>query len=405
MIVAALLSAAMVLSPPPRQLQVSSARGVHRIALRLEPGLGALVPLPPLARAVGGTIEVGGAPWLTWRTPVGRFRFLVGTPILDDGNGPRPLPAPSMARGDTLFVPLAFVAEVLADPARKGWTWNPSSATLAEGATVSPLVARPEPAQPQPVATTNTESAGSGLRRGHRVTIDPGHGGTDPGNPGMFFPDGLKEAHVTLAVSLLVREELQRQGVNVTMTRTTDTLINLGHRAPRYCRDDCDLFVSIHVNDLPKRGNYTAVRGFETYFQAEARTADAARVAAMENEAIRYEVPDAQEEAQGLAFILRDLQTNEFLREAGRAAELVQSALGEVHSGVDRGVKQANFAVLNTARRPAILVELGFATNREDARLMTTATGQRALARALAGAIVQYLKEFDRRSGTAVEGQ
>jgi N-acetylmuramoyl-L-alanine amidase len=399
-ITTALLTAALLWTPPPRQLQVSSDRGVQRIALRIEPMLGALVPVPPLMRAVGGSIE-SRAPWIVWRTPIGVFRFLPGAPLVDDGTELRPLPAPALTRGDTLFVPLAFVAEVLADPARKAWTWNPSNATLSAGATVSPLVARPEPARNAPV----TPPVGADrLRPGHRVTIDPGHGGTDPGNPGMFFPNGLKEAHVTLAVSLLVREELQQRGVNVTMTRTTDTLINLGHRAPRFCRDDCDLFVSIHVNDLPKRGNYTAVRGFETYFQAEARTADAARVAAMENEAIRYEVPDEQEEAQGLAFILRDLQSNEFLRESGRAAELVQAALGTVHSGVDRGVKQANFAVLNTARRPAILVELGFATNREDARLMTTATGQRALARALADAIVQYLREFDRRSGTAAPG-
>jgi N-acetylmuramoyl-L-alanine amidase len=400
MISAAVLTAALLIAPPPRQLQISSERGVQRIALRIEPGLGALVPLPPLVRAIGGTVA-SDPPWLTWRTNVGQFRFLAGTALVDDGNGVRPLPAPVLSRGDTLFIPLAFVAEVLADPVRKAWTWNASSATLAAGATVSPLVARPEPARVPATTASAGEAAGTGLRPGHRVTIDPGHGGTDPGNPGMFFPDGLKEAHVTLAVSLLVREELQRLGVNVTMTRITDTLINLGHRAPRFCRDDCDLFVSIHVNDLPKRGNYTAVRGFETYFQAEARTADAARVAAMENEAIRYEVPDVQEEAQGLAFILRDLQTNEFLRESGRAAELVQAALGEVHDGVDRGVKQANFAVLNTARRPAILVELGFATNREDARLMTTATGQRSLARAIAGAIVSYLREFDRRSGAA----
>src|SRR5690606_30044652 len=134
------------------------------------------------------------------------------------------------------------------------------------------------------------------------------------------FPDGLKEKHVTLAVSLLVREELTRAGVNVTMTRTTDTLINLGHRAPRYCRDDCDLFVSIHVNDLPARSGYRSVRGFETYFQGWARNADAARVAEMENEAIRFEVAEEVEEQRGLAFILRDLQTNEFLRESARAA-------------------------------------------------------------------------------------
>jgi N-acetylmuramoyl-L-alanine amidase len=395
MILAGVLAVALALGAPPDQLQVSTERGVQRIRLRVEPGLGALVPLPPLVRAVGGALEAT-PPWVTWRSPAGQFRFLAGAMLIDDGEGARPMPAPTLQRGDTLFVPLAFVAEVLADPARKAWTWNAASATLSEGATVSPLVARPEPASR---AGTTAPTAAGGLRPGHRVTVDAGHGGTDPGNPGMYFPEGLREKHVTLAVSLLVREELQRLGVNVTMTRTTDTLINLGHRAPRYCRDDCDLFVSIHVNDLPRRSGYTAVRGFETYFQAEARTADAARVAAMENEAIRYEVADEAEEARGLAFILRDLQTNEFLRESGRAAELVQTALGAVHGGPDRGVKQANFAVLNTARRPAILIELGFATNREDARLMTGATGQRALARAIAGAIVSYLREFDRRSG------
>ncbi len=399
MIAAAVLGAILTLAAPPEQLQVTTQRGVQRIALWIEPGMGALVPLPPLVRAVGGSSVVQGDR-VIWKTSFGEFTFLAGAPLVNTGGDvPRPLPASSLRRGDTLFVPLAFVAEVLADPARKAWTWNPSSATLEEGATLSPLVARPVPAGDQPVVRPTS----GGLRRSHRVTIDPGHGGTDPGNPGHFFPAGLKEKHVTLAVSLLVRDELQRRGVHVTMTRTTDTLINLGHRAPRYCRDDCDLFVSIHVNDLDPRPGYTSARGFETYFQGEARAADAARVAAMENDAIRYEVAE-EEEVRGLEFILRDLQTNEFLRESARAAELVQQALGRVHDGRDRGVKQANFAVLNTARRPAILVELGFATNREDARLMTTASGQLALAGALADAIETYLHEFDRRSGAAAEG-
>ncbi len=394
MITAAVLSAVLALSAPPDQLQVTTQRGVQRIALRVEAGIGALVPLPPLMRAVGGTSSEDGQ-WVTWTTSFGKFGFLPGAPLVDaGGDSPRPLPAPSLKRGDTLFVPLAFVAEVLADPARKAWIWHPSSATLEEGATPSPLVSRPVPSRNQPVAAPR-----GGLRRSHRVTIDPGHGGTDPGNPGYYFPAGVKEKHVTLAVSLLVRDELQRRGIQVTMTRTTDTLINLGHRAPRYCRDDCDLFVSIHVNDLPRRPGWNAVRGFETYFQAEARTADAARVAAMENEAIRYEVAEKEDEVRGLDFILRDLQANEFLRESARAAELVQKTLSRVHDGNNRGVKQANFAVLNTARRPAILIELGFATNRDDARLMATANGQIALSGAIADAIEQYLIEFDRRTG------
>jgi len=76
----------------------------------------------------------------------------------------------------------------------------------------------------------------NGLRPGHLVTVDAGHGGVDPGNPGMFFPRGLREKDVTLAVAMLLRDELRRRGVTVRMTRTTDTLIALGERggiAPR----------------------------------------------------------------------------------------------------------------------------------------------------------------------------
>jgi N-acetylmuramoyl-L-alanine amidase len=158
------------------------------------------------------------------------------------------------------------------------------------------------------------------------------------------------------------------------------------------------------VNSLPRRSGFTSVRGFETYFLAEARTEDAARVAKMENEAIRFEQPKAEEEANGLDFILKDLQLNEYLRESGRAAALIQRHLGEVHSGEDRGVKQAGLIVLNTARRPAVLVEVGFSTNRTDARLMAMPDSQKKLARAIAEAIVQYLLEYERKTGDAPLG-
>jgi len=390
----------LMLGAGPERLQVTSARGSTTVTLRQHPSAGALVPLAQLARAIGGTVEAGDD-WVVLRTNTGRYRFLAGTPLVDDGSGVRMLPADTRRAGDTTWVPLAFVAQVLADPDRRGWTYTATTATLAEGPPIDVLVTRP--------ATTSVGAEArarlpSGLRPGHRVTIDPGHGGTDPGNPGRFFPSGMTEKHVTLAVGLLVRDELERRGVKVTMTRTTDTLINLGHRAPRYCRDDCDLFVSIHVNALDPRPGYDQARGFETFFLAEARTADAARVAAMENEALRYEVEEEAEVVQGLDFILKDLQVNEFLRESARAAQLVQSHLREVHDGLDRGVKQANFAVLGTARRPAILVELGFSTNRADARLMTTPAGQRALATSLADAIIAYLREHERKTGTAEGG-
>ena len=230
------------------------------------------------------------------------------------------------------------------------------------------------------------------------VTIDPGHGGVDPGNPGLHFPRGLKEKDINLQIGLLLREELRKRGVEVVMTRNTDTLINLYERAS-YCTRHCDLFVSLHVNALNRRPGSSLVRGFETFVLAEARTEDAERVARMENEALRFEAPDDRAGLSGLEFILKDLQVNEHLRESVRAAELMQSYLEEAHPGPNRGVKQAGLAVLNTARRPAILVETGFSTNPQDGRLLSNRTSQRNLAASMADAIVAYLREYERKIG------
>ncbi|MGH7592312.1 MAG: N-acetylmuramoyl-L-alanine amidase [Gemmatimonadales bacterium] len=399
--IGALLALVVATSAPPTHLQVVSARGVVSIALVQQRGDGPLVPLNALARALGATVEHDDT-WVTLSTPAGRFRFLAGTPLVQDGVTMRGLPGASRRLGDSLYVPLAFVADVLADSARRAWHWTAASAVLSEGAGPGQLTV---PRSRTTVGNAQRTHLPGGLRPGHRVTIDPGHGGVDPGAPGVFFPRGMHEKDVTLAVGLLVAAELEKKGVRVTMTRTRDTLINLGQRAPRYCQADCDLFVSIHVNSLERRPGYTAVRGFETYFLSEARSADAERVARMENGAVRYDSPPTQaERTSGLDFMFKDLQRGEFLRESQHAASLIQSMLGEVHDGPNHGVKQAGFAVLSTARRPSVLIEMGYSTNRDDAELMTTPRGQRDLAAAIARAIVEYLRHFDQETTDTSSG-
>lgn len=392
MIFEILLTIGAVAGPP--RLHVTTTRGASDIPL-VQRGDGPLVALPTLARAIGASVERDSSLWVTLNTTNGSFRFLPGTGVMQDGATMRGLPATSWMRHDTLFVSLAFVAEILADPARRVWTWAPAKVTLSEGASPLPLAAH---ASRTTLGGERRTELPNGLRPNHRITLDPGHGGTDSGNPGMFFPHGLKEKDVTLAVSLLVRDELEKKGIRVTMTRTRDTLINLEQRAPRYCQGDCDLFVSVHVNSLNPRPGYTRVRGFETYFLSEARSADAARVASMENAAIRFDQPGDRAPTSGLDFMFKDLQTNEFLRESQHAAALIQSSLGEVHDGGDKGVKQAGFAVLRTARRPSVLIEMGYSTNRDDAELMTTPHGQRDLAAAIARAIVSYLRSYDQET-------
>ena len=90
----------------------------------------------------------------------------------------------------------------------------------------------------------------TGLRLPHAIVIDPGHGGVDPGNPGLYFPGGLVEKDITLSIAKLLRAELMRRGLSARLTRTADTLIDLADRGA-FCSNECDLFVSIHVNAMP----------------------------------------------------------------------------------------------------------------------------------------------------------
>jgi len=228
------------------------------------------------------------------------------------------------------------------------------------------------------------------------IVVDPGHGGPDPGNPGRHVPGGLVEKDIALAVGRLLRAELTRRGITASLTRQTDTLIDLADRGA-FCRAACDLFVSIHVNAMPPGRRGERVSGVETYFLSDAKTEDQERVAKMENEALRFETETPAGAPGPLGYILRDLQLNEYLRESARLAELVQERVAVVHPGGDRGVQQAGFMVLTTARRPAILVETGFATNATDGAFLASALGQHKLASAIADGIVAYLLEFERK--------
>src|SRR5438552_316274 len=102
-----------------------------------------------------------------------------------------------------------------------------------------------------------------------------------------------------------------------------------------------------------------------------------------------------------LRFILRGLQLNDDLRESSQLAQLVQDSAARIRPGGDRGVQQAAFMVLTTARRPAILVETGLATNRTDGAFLASSLGQHKIASAIADGIVAYLLELERKLAIA----
>ena len=162
-----------------------------------------------------------------------------------------------------------------------------------------------------------------------KIVIDPGHGGTDPGAVSDDFP-GIDEKTYALDISARLRCLLELDGkYKCLMTREKDIFVSVPDRSKMANDWGADLFVSIHHN---ARFEERPGIEIETFFYIK-------------------NSPESK---------------------AAKAAREVQSSLiiGLVKDGekvIDRKVKQANFSVLRETNMPAILVELGFITDRDEA--------------------------------------
>jgi len=393
-------------APAPQAVLIATPRGETSVPVTTERGTAA-VAAPRLGPPLGLTVALEGS-----RVTVGLsgvvFVFQLGAPFVRAGGVVYGLVGEPYVARDTVFLPLHWLADCVPRAVGGRYRWEPApggdTGRLVELPIASAVIATP-PSTPStapvlPPSPASRPNPITGLRLRHGVVIDPGHGGVDPGNPGRYFPSGLVEKDITLAIGRLLRAELTRRAIVATLTRSTDTLIDLADRGA-LCKAACDLFVSIHVNAMPDGRRADRVSGVETYFLSDAKTEDQQRVAQMENEAISFETGTSSAATGPLGFILRDLQVNEYLRESAQLAQLVQDSAARIHPGGDRGVQQAGFTVLTTARRPAILVETGFATNRTDGAFLASSFGQHKIASAIADGIVAYLLELERKRAVA----
>jgi N-acetylmuramoyl-L-alanine amidase len=348
----------------------------------LAAGLGTLVRLTPPDRYV---ITIGDTP----------FEFSPGSALVRVGATIAPLPTAPRLVGAKLYLPVAFVSEVLPRMSRApGFAYDPARAELRRVGPPSNATT----AQPQATAVRPPPEAPR-IKAKPVVVIDPGHGGPDRGMRGPLRSRWkVQEAALTLQIGRRLRDVLRQNGVEVVMTRSKDTLIALADRG-RIANDrKADLFLSLHVNAAnPRWRNPGNTRGFETYFLSEARTDDARRVEELENSSVQYEVESLPVGDDALSFILQDMKQNESLRESQLLADAIQDGLAGVHPGPSRGVKQAGFRVLVAAIVPAVLVEVGFGTNIAEARYLASEKGQRELANAIAKATLGYLGGYDRR--------
>jgi N-acetylmuramoyl-L-alanine amidase len=202
------------------------------------------------------------------------------------------------------------------------------------------------------------------------ICLDPGHGGKDPGNQ----VGSNQEKQYTLLLAQEVRSQLAQAGLKTTLTRSSDTFVELPTRPELAKRRGADLFVSLHFNAA--EAGRSSVLGAEVYCMTPVGASST----------------NARGEGAGAGWSPgnRHNDLNLFL------AYQVQKALTRDIAVADRGVRRARFAVLRDAVMPAVLIEAGFMSHPAEGRKIFTAAYRRKLAQAIVEGLLAYKRAFER---------
>jgi N-acetylmuramoyl-L-alanine amidase len=307
--------------------------------------------------------------------------------------GDRVVPPPAGAKLDDPWVrgieitPERIRLELAADCSAESYTLKSPFRLVFDVFREAPAAAPAAPALPR-------DSARRSLRT---VVIDPGHGGKETGAIG---PAGSAEKELTLLIAktLSVRLE-QALGMRTVLTRSDDIDLALDDRSALANQNKADLFLSIHLNSSVGRN---AV-GAETYFLSlQASDQRAADAAAVENYVGAAAAPAGSDDFE-LQLLLWDLAQSQHLAASQRLATMIQEELNRALDLRDRGVKQAPFRVLMGAAMPAVLVELGFISTKEEEQRLRAPEYRAQLVETLVRAIGRFKLEYETGSAAPAE--
>jgi N-acetylmuramoyl-L-alanine amidase len=215
----------------------------------------------------------------------------------------------------------------------------------------------PESKPPVGTSTPDTTQQIFGL-----VVIDPGHGGTDSG----AMCGSILEKDLALDIAKRAQRLIRLQGVETLLTREGDDYVPLASRAAFANRQRECIFISIHFND----GKMAASTGVETYYAAR-QTEWAAGLSSWLPFLQQVASPPPNPHSQSLA-------------------GFIQNAVVAHTQAVNRGTKAEQFYVIANVRHPAVLVEGGFLTNKEDIAKLESDEYRERLAAAICEGILQY---------------
>ena len=237
------------------------------------------------------------------------------------------------------------------------------------------------------------------------LVIDAGHGGHDTGALGAVS----KEKNLTLKFALAFGRmvEYNCPDVKVIYTRKTDRFVELYRRAEIANQNKADLFISVHINALPKG---RVARGFQTYTLGTSKRTGKntgvlqnLEVAKRENAVILME-KDYKQTYQGYdpnspeSDIMFEFIQDKNMENSVELAKYMQRYVCRATGRQDMGAQQDNLAVLRLSSMPGCLVELGFITTRDEEQYMISKAAEDEYAKGLFNAFMAYKQKFDNNS-------
>lgn len=230
---------------------------------------------------------------------------------------------------------------------------------------------------------------------GYTILVDPGHGGEDKGatyqmvkknKTGQKIITPVFEKDLDLQIAKRIYKKLERRRYKVFLTRSIDRTVRLEERANMAEKLGADLFISVHVNSSFSRRS----KGFETYYLDNHRDVVVKKVEAAENRNLKGEALIVQQ-------IITDLIIEKTVVSSSGLARNIHASLVKTlvkkFKVVDRGVKPGLFYVLALAKRPAVLLEVGFISNPDELKKMMSRKFQEAYATAVVDGIDKFVKK------------
>ena len=237
------------------------------------------------------------------------------------------------------------------------------------------------------------------------LVIDAGHGGHDSGALGAVS----KEKNLTLKFALAFGRMVEQNcsDVKVIYTRKTDRFVELYRRAEIANQNKADLFISVHINALPKG---RIARGFQTYTLGTSKRTGKntgvmqnLEVAKRENAVILLE-KDYKQTYQGYdpnspeSNIMFEFIQDKNMENSVELAKYMQRYVCRATGRQDMGAQQDNLAVLRLSSMPGCLVELGFITTRDEEQYMISSAAEKEYAQGLFNAFMAYKQKYDKHS-------